>query len=75
MNNKVKVELTLTGEAAFFLQLALMQTGMESGELFSKMIGLYKQVYFSEYELAWVEGDVIKQKLDSSNLRITNKEE
>ena len=69
MNNKVKVELTLTGEPAFFLQAVMMQTGMESGELFSKMIDLYKQVYFNELELAWIEGDTIKQKLDSSNLR------
>lgn len=72
MNNKVKVELTLTGEPAFFLQMVMLQTGMESGELFSKMIDLYKQVYFNEYELAWIEGDVIKQKLDSSNLKRKN---
>jgi hypothetical protein len=69
MNNKVKVELTLTGEPAFFLQMVMLQTGMESGELFSKMIDLYKQVYLNEYELAWIEGDIIKQKLDSSNLK------
>lgn len=69
MNNKVKVELTLTGEPAFFIQLAMMQTGMDSGELFSKMIDLYKQVYFNEYELAWIEGDVIQQKLNSADLK------
>lgn len=69
MNNKVKVELTLTGESAFFIQMAMMQTGMDSHELFTKMLGLYKEVYFSEYELAWVEGDLIHQKLDSTNLK------
>lgn len=73
MNNEVKVELTLTGEPAFFLQLVIQQTGMESSELFSKMIDLYKQVYFNQYELAWVEGDIIKQKLDVSNLKRSNK--
>ena len=69
IHNKVKVELTLSGEPAFFVQLVMMQTGMDPAELFSKMIDLYKQIYFNENELAWIKGDVIKQKLDSSNLR------
>lgn len=73
MNNKVKVELTLTGEPAFFVQMVMMQSGMETGELFSKMIDLYKQVYFNENELAWIDGDTIIEKLDSSNLRRRSK--
>lgn len=69
MKNNIQADLSFTGEAAFFLQLVHMQTGMEYGEIFSKMIDLYKQVYFSEYELAWIEGDVIKEKLSSEAIK------
>lgn len=46
---------------------------MEYEEIFSKMIDLYKQVYLSSNELAWVQGDVIIQKLNNENLRRSNK--
>ena len=69
MKDKLKLELNLTGEAAFFIQMVMIQTGMSSQELFSKMIGLYKEVYFNDNELAWIEGDVIQQKLNSAELK------
>ena len=69
MKRVVKAELTLGGEAAYFLEMVKSETGMEYNEIFSKMIDLYKQIYLSEQELAWIEGDIIKKKLSSEALR------
>lgn len=69
MKEKLNINLQLTGEASFFVQLVQMQSGMPPEELFSKMIALYKQVYFSDKELAWIKGDTIVQKLNSEELK------
>ena len=69
MKKIIQASLTFKGEAAFFLQMVNMQTGMSYQEIFSKMIDLYKQIYLSDKELAWVEGDVIKQKLTTLALK------
>lgn len=72
MNNNLNINLKLGGEASFFVQYVLQDTGMSPDELFSKMISLYKEVYFNNNELAWIQGDLIISKLDSSKLK--NKE-
>lgn len=69
MKNNIQANLSFSGEASFFLQMVEVQTGMSYPEIFSKMIDLYKQVYLSEYELAWIEGDVIKEKLSTEFIK------
>ena len=69
MKNTLHLNLQLAKEPALFLQIVKMQTGMEYTEILSKMIDLYKQVYFEDRELAWIKGDKIIQKLTIENLR------
>ena len=69
MNANLNIELSLNGEASYFLNMVKEQTNMDYEEIFSKMIDLYKQVYLNSNELAWVQGDNIIQKLNSENLK------
>lgn len=69
MKDRVKVDLELVGEAAFFMQMVQSQTSMTYVEIISKMMSLYKEVYLNDKELAWVEGSTIVQKLNADGLR------
>ena len=69
MEEEVKVDLTLKGEAAFLLQMVKYQTGKEYKEIFSEMIGLYQEVYLNKNkELAWIQGSKIIQKLSTHKI-------
>jgi hypothetical protein len=72
MSTNLNIQLELTGEALYFLNMVKEQTGMNYEEIFSKMIDLYKQVYLNSNELAWIQGDSIVQKLNSVNLKRSN---
>jgi hypothetical protein len=63
------INLSLSGEGKFFLEMVKQETNMEYSEIFAKMIDLYKQVYLNDRELAWIEGDVIVKKLSSEALK------
>jgi hypothetical protein len=69
LNKELKLNLILGGECLYFLNLVRSDTAMEFEEIFSKMIELYKFVYFSQYELALVEGDTIIKKLNIEDLK------
>jgi len=73
MKDKLTIQLDLRGESAFFIQAVMIQTGKSFPEIMQDMIGIYKQVYFNkDQELAWIEGDIIKQKLSTAKLWSNN---
>jgi hypothetical protein len=69
LNQELKLNLILSGEYLYFLQLVNSQTTMSYTEILIKMMELYKLVYLSNYELALVEGDVIIQKFNTEDLK------
>ena len=69
MNNELDIRLKLKGESSFFIQMVMAQTNKSFPEIMSDMISIYKQVYINrDQELAWIEGDKVKQKLSTINL-------
>lgn len=66
---ELKLNLHLSGEYLYFMKFMQSQTGMSVTEFLVKSMELYKLVYLSDYELALVEGDVIKQKFNTENLK------
>lgn len=69
MEKEVKLTLHLSGEYLYFIKYVQSQTDMSYEELLTKMMELYKLVYLSDYELALVQGDLIRQKFNTENLK------
>lgn len=67
--DQLNIDLRLSGEYLYFLKMVTAQTNMSYTEILTKMMELYKLVYLSPYELAHVEGDIIKTKYNTEDLK------